>query len=128
MVRALRFYSLAYIHGHQVGGTNPSLVEALGADNPVLARDNTFNRWVAGPTARYFSGSEDLARQLQDICTKPQVLTEMRIGSRVRFEEAPYVARCLGALRGLAGAFSSRKSGIKLFLVSGFRFATAPVV
>jgi hypothetical protein len=47
------------MHGHQVGGTNPSLVEALGAGNVVVAHDNAFNRWVAGPDQFYF-GSEDV--------------------------------------------------------------------
>lgn len=57
IVQALRAHCLAYVHGHQVGGTNPSLVEALGAGNPVIAHDNKFNRWVAGPNAEYFTGS-----------------------------------------------------------------------
>ena len=50
----LRLHSIAYVHGHQVGGTNPSLVEALGAGNAVIAHDNRFNRWVAAAAARYF--------------------------------------------------------------------------
>jgi len=36
-VSALRFHSALYAHGHQVGGTNPSLVEAMGAGSAVLA-------------------------------------------------------------------------------------------
>lgn len=55
IVRALRLYSLCYLHGHQVGGTNPSLLEAMGAGNPVIAHDNRFNRWVAGSAALYFA-------------------------------------------------------------------------
>ncbi len=47
-VRSLRFHARGYMHGHQVGGTNPSLVEALGAGNAVIAHDNPFNRWTAG--------------------------------------------------------------------------------
>jgi glycosyltransferase involved in cell wall biosynthesis len=88
VVQALRFHSWAYVHGHQVGGTNPSLVEALGAGNAVLALDNKFNRWVAGPTARYFSEFEDLTRQLKEICDSPDALEDMQAGSRARFEEA----------------------------------------
>ena len=88
VVQALRFHSWAYVHGHQVGGTNPSLVEALGAGNAVLARDNRFNRWVAGPAARYFSAVEDFASQLKEICAAPDLLGEMQAGSRARFAEA----------------------------------------
>jgi glycosyltransferase involved in cell wall biosynthesis len=53
-VEALRFHARAYIHGHMVGGTNPSLVAALGAGNAIIARDNIFNRWTAGPAGFYF--------------------------------------------------------------------------
>ena len=80
VVQALRTHGLFYVHGHQVGGTNPSLLEAMGAGNAVLAHDNPFNRWVAGPGALYFrdpvtcsvaleqllSGRADLARMRQD--------------------------------------------------------------
>jgi glycosyltransferase involved in cell wall biosynthesis len=88
LVRALRFHSLAYVHGHQVGGTNPSLVEALGAGNAVLAHDNRFNRWVAGAAAQFFSdaGSFDalLGRWLNDHETQH----EMRHASRARHSQA----------------------------------------
>ena len=57
-LNTLRFYSCLYIHGHTVGGTNPSLIEALGAGQPVLAHDNKFNRWVAGDDSLYFSNEE----------------------------------------------------------------------
>ena len=59
VVSALRFYSKFYMHGHTVGGTNPSLIEALGAGNPVIAHNNRFNRWVAQDGARFFDNTED---------------------------------------------------------------------
>lgn len=59
-LRALRFYCRGYFHGHSVGGTNPSLLEALGAGNPVFAHDNVFNREVAGVFGRYFSDIADI--------------------------------------------------------------------
>jgi hypothetical protein len=39
-LRSLRYYCRAYFHGHSVGGTNPSLLEALGCGNMVIAHDN----------------------------------------------------------------------------------------
>ncbi len=54
IVRALRFHARAYLHGHTVGGTNPSLVEALWAGNAVIAHDNVYNRWTAGEAALLF--------------------------------------------------------------------------
>lgn len=67
VVQALRAHCCAYVHGHRVGGTNPSLVEALGAGNAVIAHDNRFNRWVAGDAARYFASADELARCLDEL-------------------------------------------------------------
>lgn len=62
-LRSLRFHARAYVHGHQVGGTNPSLVEALGAGNAIIAHDNRFNRWTAG-TNQFFFANEDALTSL----------------------------------------------------------------
>jgi glycosyltransferase involved in cell wall biosynthesis len=86
-VQSLRFHSMAYVHGHQVGGTNPSLVEALGAGNAVIAHDNRFNRWVAGPQAGYFSGADGFATTLEAVLKDPARLAAMQQASRSRFEE-----------------------------------------
>lgn len=88
VVQALRYHSAAYIHGHQVGGTNPSLVEALGAGNAVIAHDNRFNRWVAGEGARYFDSVDSLAQRFDEIMSKPDVVSSMQDASRRRFKRA----------------------------------------
>lgn len=66
-VAALRFHSIAYLHGHTVGGTNPSLVEAMAARNPVIAHDNPYNRWVAADAALYFTSAGDVADRLDEL-------------------------------------------------------------
>jgi len=53
-----------YLHGHSVGGTNPSLVEMLFYDCAILCFDVEFNRYTAGQGAFYFSTAEDLQRAL----------------------------------------------------------------
>ena len=53
-----------YLHGHSVGGTNPSLVEMLFYDCRIIAFDCPFNRETAGETAGYFGDAPALARQL----------------------------------------------------------------
>lgn len=58
-VQALRFHAAAYCHGHSVGGTNPSLVEAMGAGNAIIAHDNPYNRWVAGDDQFFFSDARE---------------------------------------------------------------------
>ncbi len=87
-VAALRFYSRLYVHGHQVGGTNPSLVEALGAGNPVLAHDNQFNRWVVGEEARFFDGEAGCAEVLDSLLADQALLGRMRAASLARHREA----------------------------------------
>ncbi|MFM2053545.1 MAG: hypothetical protein RL456_1582 [Pseudomonadota bacterium] len=82
---AIRYHSLAYVHGHQVGGTNPSLVEALGAGNAVIAHDNRFNRWVAGREARYFSDADSFSRVLDELLDDDDQLQRMRRASRDRY-------------------------------------------
>ncbi len=71
IVRALRLFSLLYMHGHQVGGTNPSLIEAMGAGNPVIAHDNRFNRWVAGQGAWYFRDTQSCREALDALLSRP---------------------------------------------------------
>lgn len=86
IVQALRFHCAAYVHGHQVGGTNPSLVEALGAGNAVIAHDNRFNRWVAGEGARYFGTEDAFAEVLDAISKSPELLEQMKQSSLQRFQ------------------------------------------
>lgn len=87
VVQALRFYSRLYLHGHQVGGTNPSLVESLGASNAVIAHDNRFNRWVAGPGAAYFKSEADCAELFDNLLVDNNRIQQMRAASRKRFSE-----------------------------------------
>lgn len=86
VVSALRFHSRAYLHGHTVGGTNPSLVEAMAAGNPVIAHDNVYNRFVAGVGNRYFTDVDDLARELDDVLQDDAALSSMGRSSRSRYE------------------------------------------
>jgi glycosyltransferase involved in cell wall biosynthesis len=95
-VGALRFYSRLYVHGHQVGGTNPSLVEALGAGNPVLAHDNQFNRWVVGADSCFFDGEEGCARVLDELLSNQELLARMKASSLARHRDAFTWDRILG--------------------------------
>lgn len=62
---ALYAGALTYIHGHSVGGTNPSLLRAMGAATSTLAYNVNFNREVLGENGRYFSEPEQLASLLE---------------------------------------------------------------
>jgi len=60
----LRHYSNAYFHGHSVGGTNPSLLEAMAAGSLIIAHDNRFNRIILNDNALYFNNETDISNIL----------------------------------------------------------------
>lgn len=61
VINNLRYYSNLYFHGHSVGGTNPSLLEAMGCNALIVAHDNVFNKTVLGSDAFYFADDAQLA-------------------------------------------------------------------
>ncbi|WP_411828440.1 glycosyltransferase family protein [Melaminivora jejuensis] len=63
-LQSLRLHAACHLHGHSVGGTNPSLLEALACGNWVIAHDNPFNREVARDAADYFADPAALAAAL----------------------------------------------------------------
>ena len=63
----------SYLHGHSVGGTNPSLLRAMGAGAHVIAWDVAFNREVAGDVATYFGDAAAVALRLEDAEANPDV-------------------------------------------------------
>lgn len=66
LLKKIREQAYAYFHGHEVGGTNPSLLEALGATNLNLLLDVGFNREVAENSAIYWSKEKGSLAQLID--------------------------------------------------------------
>lgn len=73
---SVRHFSLAYFHGHSVGGTNPSLLEAMAAGCFVLAHDNIFNRAVLKDNALYYPSAEKVTEyfnNIDDITKKTKV-------------------------------------------------------
>lgn len=84
---SLRVHAAIYVHGHSVGGTNPSLLEAMACGNLIVAHDNQFNREVVGEAAWYFKNSSELAEAIQFLSTaKAEHLKKLRyqVQERVR--------------------------------------------
>ena len=57
-LEALHLGAKAYLHGHEVGGTNPSLLGAMACGTLVLAHDVRFNREVLAGTGLLWSKDE----------------------------------------------------------------------
>lgn len=85
-LHALRRHAHFYVHGHRVGGTNPSLVEALGAGSAIIAHDNVFNRWVAGAGARFFASEIECDMHMSALLGDPATAHAMSAASALRFE------------------------------------------
>ena len=61
LLDALYFHAYTYVHGHSVGGTNPSLLRAMGAGTAVIAYDVGFNREVLDDEGWFFTDSRGVA-------------------------------------------------------------------
>lgn len=85
ILRELRCNCLAYLHGNQVGGTNPALLQAMASGAFVLARDVVFNREVLKDCGRYFKpDQDDLAAALQWVLENRSDLDHYRRLARQR--------------------------------------------
>lgn len=71
-INALRYFAHLYYHGHSVGGTNPSLLEAMGCRARIAAHRNPFNSAVLGDDAFYFSNADALADIIRNAGPKEQ--------------------------------------------------------
>jgi glycosyltransferase involved in cell wall biosynthesis len=75
-------HAFTYLHGHSVGGTNPSLLRAIGAGAAVLAYDVDFNREVVAESGRYFVSAADVAASVEAAEADPEVVRHA--GQRAR--------------------------------------------
>lgn len=66
-LNSIRHFSYAYFHGHSVGGTNPSLLEAMASGCFILANDNIFNRAVLKENAFYYKTTQAVTDLLDGI-------------------------------------------------------------
>jgi glycosyltransferase involved in cell wall biosynthesis len=84
---AMRYYARSYMHGHSVGGTNPSLLEAMACSNLVIAHDNPFNREVIGDFGLFFRTSAELSSIVDAIDAGRVDKDVLRGGAKARIRE-----------------------------------------
>ena len=88
IVQALRFHARGYMHGHTVGGTNPSLVEALWAGNPVIAHDNPYNRWTAGAAGLFFNDDSSCEAAIESLLGDDGLAARLKAAALARAQKA----------------------------------------
>jgi glycosyltransferase involved in cell wall biosynthesis len=120
----LYYHCATYVHGHSVGGTNPSLLRAMGAGSAVTAFDVVFAREVLGDTGRYFGDEASLAARIEEAEADPAEVRDRgergrdRVASHYRWDD---VAREYERLAARLIAGESRR-----FEVKGRRDPTSP--
>jgi glycosyltransferase involved in cell wall biosynthesis len=87
-MKELHCGAYAYIHGNEVGGTNPALLKALGYGNCVLSYNGIYNTEVVGAAALLYEKSvEDLREKIQFIVDHPEAVKEYRKKAIERIKE-----------------------------------------
>ena len=108
LLNALYAGAATYTHGHSVGGTNPSLLRAMGAGCAVTAYDVIFNREVLGEAGLFFSDPDELAARVKEAEADPGATVERgalgrdRAATRYRWDEVTlgYESLCESLLAG----------------------------
>jgi glycosyltransferase involved in cell wall biosynthesis len=104
-------HSAVYVHGHSVGGTNPALLQALGAGAPTLTLDTPFNAEVLPYSEHQFPhDAYALADRIQAVVTSPLLQHEMaERGRTVIRERYSWDDVCHTYMETLTNLASSRK-------------------
>lgn len=85
-INNLRYFSSAYFHGHSVGGTNPSLLEAMACSSLVIANHNIFNYSVLKDGGVYFRNAQEVSYLLNNF-------------SSIEGKRDYYINECLNRIR-----------------------------
>ena len=84
LLKKIRECAYGYFHGHEVGGTNPSLLEALGSTELNLLLDVGFNREVGQDAALYWKKTEGELAALIDKADKMTAEDRAKLGNRAK--------------------------------------------
>lgn len=84
LLKKIRENAYGYFHGHEVGGTNPSLLEALGSTDLNLLLDVGFNREVGQDAALYWSKEDGSLSKLIDETDKMDASARADYGNRAK--------------------------------------------
>lgn len=84
LLQELRSQAAGYLHGHEVGGTNPSLLEALGSTELNLLLDVSFNREVAEDVALYWTKTPGSLAKLIEQCDEMDPLSRKAMGQAAK--------------------------------------------
>ena len=90
LLKYIRENAFGYLHGHSVGGTNPSLLEALSSTKLNLLYDVGFNREVGQDAALYWTKENNSLKKLLDSTesVNSNTIEKLGISAKERIENA----------------------------------------
>ncbi|PCJ63214.1 MAG: glycosyl transferase [Candidatus Hydrogenedentota bacterium] len=110
-LREIMCNAYAYVHGHQVGGTNPILLKALGCGAAVLYLDVIFNAEVVGDAGKAFPREVNAAAEvLQEAVDHPERVASWRERTRARVSKEYCWERATDDYETLCMTLASKKS------------------
>lgn len=84
-IEELQYHCFAYLHGHEVGGTNPSLLKAMGCGNMILANGTMYNREVLDESGLFFEPTvESISGAIRNLEERYSDLSKLRNLARER--------------------------------------------
>lgn len=85
VVHSLRANTSIYFHGHSVGGTNPSLLEAMASGALIAAHDNIFNKTILGKEAFYFTDTSEVKALIEaEPCRQTKIAFSEKNREKIR--------------------------------------------
>ena len=90
LLKYIRENSFAYLHGHEVGGTNPSLLEALGSTKVNLLLDVNFNKEVGQEAALYWNKEKGSLQHILEKSIQLSIQERQELGQKamIRIQQA----------------------------------------
>ncbi|MFL0564898.1 DUF1972 domain-containing protein [Microbacterium sp. 179-I 1D1 NHS] len=110
LLDALYFHALSYVHGHSVGGTNPSLLRAMGAGTATLAYDVGFNHETLDEHGLFFADAAELTRGVEALDRDAALAGTLGLHGRDRAATAFRWDDVATAYEDLAGRLARRQS------------------
>ncbi len=111
LLDALYFHAHTYVHGHSVGGTNPSLLRAMGAGTAVIAYDVGFNHETLDEHGWFFADAAEVQRHFTDLERDSSRVAELgQRGPRAR-RRPVHLGERRRALRAPRAAAGERRVG-----------------
>jgi glycosyltransferase involved in cell wall biosynthesis len=116
----LKAFCKLYFHGHSVGGTNPSLLEAMASCATIAAHNNPFNKAVLGADSVYFTNPEDVSTIINApaafknpgmVCNNLKKIQEQYSWELITEQYETFIIDCWNRKRNEEPGFNKRQPG-----------------